>query len=258
MPSEETEVVVVGAGQAGVAVSEHLGPTASRTSSWSGTASPSAGARSGGTPSSRTARRGTTGSRGWSSPTSTRRLRLEGPGRGLLRRLRREDRRPGPVRRRGDLGAQEHRPPGLPRRDVAGPRRRPLRRGRDRAVPAARDTPVVPDGAVPCSSTPAGTATPGSCPTARCSWSGPAPRGADRRRAAPVRPPGLPLRRPHERPPRRYRGRDFCWWLGVLGLWDADTPPRAPTTSPSRSAAPAAATPSTSAPWPAPASNSSG
>lgn len=25
----------------------------------------------------------------------------------------------------------------------------------------------------------------------------------------------------HERPPRRYRGRDFCWWLGVLGLWDA-------------------------------------
>jgi putative flavoprotein involved in K+ transport len=25
----------------------------------------------------------------------------------------------------------------------------------------------------------------------------------------------------HERPPRQYRGRDFCWWLGVLGLWDA-------------------------------------
>lgn len=25
----------------------------------------------------------------------------------------------------------------------------------------------------------------------------------------------------HERPPRRYRGRDFCWWLGVLGLWEA-------------------------------------
>ena len=28
----------------------------------------------------------------------------------------------------------------------------------------------------------------------------------------------------HERPPRRYRGRDFCWWLGVLGLWDATRP----------------------------------
>ncbi len=27
----------------------------------------------------------------------------------------------------------------------------------------------------------------------------------------------------HERPPRRYRGRDFCWWLGALGLWDAPT-----------------------------------
>lgn len=26
---------------------------------------------------------------------------------------------------------------------------------------------------------------------------------------------------PHQRPPRRYRGRDFCWWLGVLGKWDA-------------------------------------
>lgn len=30
---------------------------------------------------------------------------------------------------------------------------------------------------------------------------------------------------PHDRPPIRYRGRDFCWWLGVLGLWDAKTRP---------------------------------
>ena len=28
---------------------------------------------------------------------------------------------------------------------------------------------------------------------------------------------------PHDRPPRRYRGRDFVWWLGVLGKWDAKT-----------------------------------
>ncbi len=28
----------------------------------------------------------------------------------------------------------------------------------------------------------------------------------------------------HQRPPRSYRGKDFCWWLGVLGLWDATTP----------------------------------
>ncbi|MFJ4285504.1 flavin-containing monooxygenase [Paenarthrobacter nicotinovorans] len=29
---------------------------------------------------------------------------------------------------------------------------------------------------------------------------------------------------PHERPPRSYRGRDLAWWLGVLGKWEADTP----------------------------------
>tara|TARA_B100000676_G_scaffold183751_1_gene180693 strand:+ start:578 stop:1837 length:1260 start_codon:yes stop_codon:yes gene_type:complete len=26
----------------------------------------------------------------------------------------------------------------------------------------------------------------------------------------------------HDRPPRRYRGRDFVWWLGVLRKWDAE------------------------------------
>lgn len=30
---------------------------------------------------------------------------------------------------------------------------------------------------------------------------------------------------PHDRPPRSYRGRDFVWWLGVLGKWDAETTP---------------------------------
>ena len=30
---------------------------------------------------------------------------------------------------------------------------------------------------------------------------------------------------PHDRPPRRYRGRDFVWWLGVLNKWDAETTP---------------------------------
>lgn len=30
---------------------------------------------------------------------------------------------------------------------------------------------------------------------------------------------------PHDRPPRSYRGRDFCWWLGVLGKWDMAAPP---------------------------------
>ncbi len=30
---------------------------------------------------------------------------------------------------------------------------------------------------------------------------------------------------PHDRPPRSYRGRDFCWWLGALGKWDMAAPP---------------------------------
>lgn len=30
---------------------------------------------------------------------------------------------------------------------------------------------------------------------------------------------------PHDRPPRRYRGKDFVWWLGVLGKWQMRTPP---------------------------------
>ncbi len=29
---------------------------------------------------------------------------------------------------------------------------------------------------------------------------------------------------PHDRPPRSYRGRDFCWWLGVLGKWNLEAP----------------------------------
>ena len=29
---------------------------------------------------------------------------------------------------------------------------------------------------------------------------------------------------PHDRPPRRYRGHDYVWWLGVLGIWQAKTP----------------------------------
>ncbi len=29
---------------------------------------------------------------------------------------------------------------------------------------------------------------------------------------------------PHDRPPRRYRGKDFVWWLGVLGKWAMTSP----------------------------------
>jgi putative flavoprotein involved in K+ transport len=30
---------------------------------------------------------------------------------------------------------------------------------------------------------------------------------------------------PHGRPPRSYRGRDFVWWLGVLNKWDTEYTP---------------------------------
>ena len=30
---------------------------------------------------------------------------------------------------------------------------------------------------------------------------------------------------PHDRPPRSYRGKDFVWWLGALGKWQMKTPP---------------------------------
>lgn len=31
---------------------------------------------------------------------------------------------------------------------------------------------------------------------------------------------------PHDRPPRRYRGQDFVWWLGVLNKWEMSAPPQ--------------------------------
>jgi putative flavoprotein involved in K+ transport len=36
---------------------------------------------------------------------------------------------------------------------------------------------------------------------------------------------------PHGRPPRRYRGRDNVWWLGVLNKWDAEATPGAEHTT---------------------------
>ncbi|MCA0920690.1 flavin-containing monooxygenase [Pseudooceanicola nanhaiensis] len=36
---------------------------------------------------------------------------------------------------------------------------------------------------------------------------------------------------PHERPPRSYRGRDFVWWLGVLNKWDMEAAPGAEHTT---------------------------
>lgn len=36
---------------------------------------------------------------------------------------------------------------------------------------------------------------------------------------------------PHGRPPRAYRGRDFVWWLGVLNKWDSEATPGAEHTT---------------------------
>lgn len=36
---------------------------------------------------------------------------------------------------------------------------------------------------------------------------------------------------PHDRPPRSYRGRDFVWWLGVLNKWDSEATPGAEHTT---------------------------
>lgn len=35
----------------------------------------------------------------------------------------------------------------------------------------------------------------------------------------------------HDRPPRSYRNRDFVWWLGVLNMWDSETTPGADHTT---------------------------
>ena len=124
-------------------------------------------------------------------------FRLEGAGRGLLRRLRGEDRGADPLRRRGDVGAQERRPARLPRGDLGRGHRCALRRRRDWPVPAAGDPgdhsrqrralehplQLVPQ--------PAATAR-----RRRPRRRGRVIGGADRRRAPEVGPTGLPLRRP--------------------------------------------------------------
>ena len=154
-------------------------------------------------------------------------LRLQGAGRGLLRRLRGEDRGADPLRGRGDVGAQERRPARLPRGDLGRNHQRALRRGRDRPVPATGDPGDrsrrrrAPEHSLQLLPQPAA-ASRRRRPGGRSRVIG----GADRRRA----PEGGP-RRSTSRSARttgrraRYRGRDFVWWLGVLGKWEAATPP---------------------------------
>ena len=157
-------------------------------------------------------------------------LRAEGGGRRLFRRLRGEDRarRSAAASRctRGDAA----RPAGAGFRVETSARRR--------SRPATSSPPPAPSSArssrgsfprapASCRCTPPTTATPASSPRARCSSSAPAPPGAQ------IAEELLEAGRavflsvgPHDRPPRRYRGRDNVWWLGVLNKWDIEAPAR--------------------------------
>lgn len=87
--------------------------------------------------------------------------------------------------------------------------------------------PVVPDGAVPVQIHSSGYRNPAQLPDGAVLVVGAGSSGvqiADELRRSGRRV--LLSVGPHDRPPREYRGRDFCWWLGVLGIWDAETPPR--------------------------------
>ena len=218
-------------------MSEHLSGPACRTWCWNVAGSPSGGAPSAGTPWSRTGRPGTTGSRGWSSGLDPDGFapkervadyfvayaeKVGAPIRcGVeVTSVRKNAGRPG-FRAQTSDGAIDARYVVA----ATGPFQRPV-------IP-----PLVPDDAGLVTCTRAPTATRSNCPPARVLVVGRGGiRGADRRRAPAVRPAVYLSVGPHDRPPRRYRGRDYCWWLGVLGKWESRRPRRAPSMSPSRSA----------------------
>ncbi len=148
----------------------------------------------------------------------------QGDGRGLFRRLREADRRAHPLRRGGQGSAEERRPARLPRRNVGGRDRGQQRRGRHRTFPAPRHSrPRSRDTAGVMQIHSNAYRNPGQLPEGAVLVVGAGSSGvqiaeellrAGRRVYLSVGP--------HDRPPRAYRGRDFCWWLGVLGKWDAE------------------------------------
>ena len=106
----------------------------------------------------------------------------------------------------------------------AGASRGAARRGRDRAVPAAGDSRHCAAGLTLTQIHSADYRNPGQLPAGAVLVVGAGSSGvqiADELQRA-GREVYLSVG-PHDRPPRRYRGRDFCWWLGVLGLWDQET-----------------------------------
>ena len=87
--------------------------------------------------------------------------------------------------------------------------------------------PIVPDGAVPVQIHSSSYRNPGQLPEGAVLVVGAGSSGVQI--ADELRQSGREVYLsvgPHDRPPRSYRSRDFCWWLGVLGKWDAQTPPQ--------------------------------
>ena len=131
-----------------------------------------------------------------------------------------------PLRRRGRGGAPERRPARLPRRDLGGRDRGRLRRRRHRPVPApGHPRPRSRRGRRPADALHRLPQSRRSCPKARCWSSARAPRARRSPTSSRARD-GASISRSARTTVRRarYRGRDYVWWLGVLGKWDARGP----------------------------------
>ncbi|QMU71524.1 NAD(P)/FAD-dependent oxidoreductase [Streptacidiphilus sp. P02-A3a] len=228
MPSQETEVVVVGAGQAGVAISEHLGARGIphvvlerhriaerwRSERWDSLVAngPAWHDRFPGLEFTDLDRDAFASKELVADYFVAYAEKIGAPIRcGVeVTSVRRHTGRPG-FRVETSRGAVDARFVVV----ATGPFQRPL-------IP-----PVVPDGAVPAQIHSSGYRNPGQLPEGAVLVVGAGSSGvqiADELRRSGRRV--LLSVGPHDRPPREYRGRDFCWWLGVLGLWDAETPPQ--------------------------------
>ncbi len=218
----EIDTLVVGAGQAGVAMSEHLTRLDIPTWCWKSRVLPRPGAADAGIRWSPTARPGTIGSRGWCSRTA-RQTALSAKSRWqtILPPM------PAASMRRSVLGWRFSAPNAssdgrafvlTPRRGIeaqrivaaTGPFQRPV-------IPA-----IAPQSQAIQQLHSAHYFNPQQLPEGGVLVIGAGSSGvqiADELQRA-GRAVWLSVGA-HDRPPRRYRQRDFCWWLGVLGMWDA-------------------------------------
>ncbi|OON77970.1 flavin-containing monooxygenase [Streptomyces tsukubensis] len=228
MPSEETEVVVVGAGQAGVAMSEHLGAHGVphvvlerhriaerwRSERWDSLVAngPAWHDRFPGLEFSEVAPDAFASKEQVAEYFAAYAEKISAPVRcGVeVTSVRKHTGRPG-FRVETSEGSIDARFVVA----ATGPFQRPV------------TPPIVPDGAVPVQIHSSGYRNPEQLPEGAVLVVGAGSSGvqiADELRRSGRRV--LLSVGPHDRPPREYRGRDFCWWLGVLGRWDAETPPQ--------------------------------